>query len=645
MKPNILQFILIVIVFCFAQTAVAQSGFDLNLLGSYNTGIFDEGAAEISSYDPGSNRLFFTNADDNSVVILDLSHPSSPTEVITIDMDPYGGGVNSVDVYLGLVAVAVEADPKTDPGSVVFFDVDGNFINSVEAGALPDKLTFSPDGSKVIVANEGEPSDDYTVDPEGSVSIIDVSGDISAISSAQVSTADFTSFNGQEASLIADGVRIFGPGATAAQDIEPEYITVSPDGSTAYVTLQENNAIGVIDIATATVTDIFPLGYIDHSLAGNELDASDDDGMINIRNWPVRGLFMPDAIASYEVNGTTYLVTANEGDAREYEYEVDGEDVVAFIDESRIEDIELDPSIFTEADLQTDAKLGRLNITTALPDTNAAGEYQTLYSFGTRSFSIWNADDGSLVFDSGSQFETRLASLLPENFNSDNSENNSFDSRSDAKGPEPEAVTIATYGGKIYALIGLERVGGLMIYDVTDPMNPEYITYSTSRDFSVADFDEDIIEGLQDTNDDVAVAAILESVIESGPESITFIKQGESTSANPLFVVSNESTGSITIYEADIASDAATLYFSEYGEGSSNNKYLEIYNPTSETVDLTDYAFPNGNNDVDVPGSFEFWNYFPDGAEIGPGDVYIIAHPSAEQEILDLADYTWQVFK
>lgn len=165
-------------VFCVAQTAVAQSGFDLNLLGTYNTGIFDEGAAEISAYDPGSNRLLFTNADENSVVILDLSDPANPTEVTTINMDTYGGGVNSLDVYLGTVAVAVEADPKTDPGSVVFFDVDGNFISSVVAGALPDKLAFTPDGTKVVVANEGEPSDDYTVDPEGTVSIIDVSGDV-----------------------------------------------------------------------------------------------------------------------------------------------------------------------------------------------------------------------------------------------------------------------------------------------------------------------------------------------------------------------------------------------------------------------------------------------------------------------------------
>ncbi|MEQ8524570.1 choice-of-anchor I family protein [Gracilimonas sp.] len=645
MKTNTIRLALLAFSLLFSGSVLAQqSSFDLTLLGTYKTGIFDEGAAEISAYDPGSKRLFFTNADANTIVILDLSDPSNPAEVSTIDLDTYGGGVNSVDVYNGIVAVAVEADPKTDPGAVVFFDKDGTFISSVQVGALPDMLTFTPDGSKVVVANEGEPSDDYTIDPEGSISIIDVSGDLSAVSATEVTTADFTSYNAQKATLIADGVRIFGPNASVAQDIEPEYITVSEDGSMAYATLQENNAIAVINLTTGVIDDIYALGYIDHSLTGNELDASDDDDKINIQNWPVRGLFMPDAIASFEVGGTTYLVTANEGDAREYEYENSfGNDTLAYAEEARVEDIELDPSIFTNAaELQNDTTLGRLNITTALADTNANGQYQTLYSFGTRSFTIWNAGDGSRVFDSGSQFEMKLAELIPDNFNSDNTENGSFDSRSDAKGPEPEAVTIATYAGKIYAMIGLERVGGIMVYDVTDPMNPEYVTYSTSRDFSIATFTEDDIEELDDLNDNAGIAAILSSVVESGPESITFIKQGASTSAKPLFVVSNEITGTITVYEADIASDAAPLFFSEYGEGSSNNKYLEIYNPTEQIVSLSEYAFPNGNNTVDIPGSFEFWNYFPEGAEIAPGDVYVIAHPSADAKILAEADFTWQ---
>jgi 2',3'-cyclic-nucleotide 2'-phosphodiesterase (5'-nucleotidase family)/PKD repeat protein len=551
MKKNKLFFALVAfLLFSIQQIFAQQSNFDLTLLGTYQTGVFDEGGAEISAYDAATNRLYFTNADANTIVILDLSNPANPSEISAINLDSYGDGVNSVAVKEGLIAVAVQADPVTDPGSVVFFDMDGNYISDVQVGALPDMVTFTPDGSKAIVANEGEPNDDYSIDPEGSISIIDLSGDVSTISSNEVNTADFMDFNSQESTLVENGVRIFGPNASVAQDLEPEYITVSSDGQTAFATLQENNAVAVVNLVQNEIESIIPLGFKDHSIAGNGFDASDKDGEINIQNWPVFGMYMPDAIDSYEVNGTTYLVTVNEGDAREYEFENDlGEDVLAFGEEERVADLDLDPSFFPNAaELQGDSALGRLTVSTALADTNDLGQYQTLYSFGARSFTIWNADDGSLVFDSGNEIETKIAELLPTNFNSDNTENDSFDSRSDAKGPEPEAITIATYAGITYALIGLERVGGVMIYDISDPLNPEYISYKSSRDFTVAEFTEDNIEALDDAGNSTAIASILSNVVESGPESITFIKGTENKSAQNLMVVSNESTGSITIY-------------------------------------------------------------------------------------------------
>ncbi len=241
-----------------------MSAIQLTSLSTYASGLLDEGAAEIVAYDPETQRLFVTNAEANTVDVLNTLDPSDPTK---IDLTKIGeiklsAGVNSVAVKNGLVAVAVEADVKQDPGQVVFFDSDGNPINVavdddgnpinyVTVGALPDMVTFTPDGTKVLVANEGEPNDEYTDDPEGSVSIIDLSG---GVGSATVTTADFTAFNSQMKELQAAGVRIFGPDATVAEDLEPEYITVSEDGKTAWIALQENNALAVLDLDPTSVT-------------------------------------------------------------------------------------------------------------------------------------------------------------------------------------------------------------------------------------------------------------------------------------------------------------------------------------------------------------------------------------------------------
>ncbi|NQU25441.1 MAG: bifunctional metallophosphatase/5'-nucleotidase, partial [Candidatus Nealsonbacteria bacterium] len=196
----------------------------INPIGTYETGIYDEGAAEIVAHDPVTQRLFVVNGDATAIDVLDISDPTTPTAVDVLDVSPYGDAPTSVAVSDGLVAVSVKADPETNPGQVAFFTTAGDFVNSVEVGACPDMLTFTPDGAKVLVANEGQPSDDYTIDPEGSVSIVDVSG---GASNATVTTADFTAFNGQVDELRAAGVRIFAPGASVAEDVEPEYIAVS----------------------------------------------------------------------------------------------------------------------------------------------------------------------------------------------------------------------------------------------------------------------------------------------------------------------------------------------------------------------------------------------------------------------------------
>ena len=291
-----------------------------------------------------------------------------------------------------------------------------------------------------LTANEGEPDDDYIIDPEGSVSIIKIKkGGAAKLKQKNVKTASFAPFNSIKDDLVAAGVRIFGPGASVAKDLEPEFLTVDKGSKTAWVTLQENNAIAEIDIKKAKVKKIFALGTKDHSVVGNGLDASNKDDEINIAPWPVHGLYQPDSIASYQVKGVTYLVTANEGDARDYD---------GFSEEARVKDLVLDPTAFPDAaTLQLEENLGRLKTTTADGDTDGDGDFDELFSYGARSFSIWTTD-GDLVFDSGDEFEATTAFKFPFDFNSTNDENDSFDNRSDDKGPEPEGVVLGEIGKK-----------------------------------------------------------------------------------------------------------------------------------------------------------------------------------------------------
>jgi hypothetical protein len=503
-----------------------KSSLSLEAIGQYQTGAFDESAAEIVAHDARNQRIFVINAASATVDVLDINDPANPTKMGEIDVSGIGSGVNSVAIYKNLIAVAVESNPKQDQGSVAFYDATSlTLINTVPAGALPDMVTFTPNGRFVLVANEGEPNDDYTVDPEGSISIIDLRN---GVMHATVATADFRAWNGMEDNLRAQGVRIFGPGASASQDFEPEYITVSKNSQTAWVALQEANALAVVDIKTATVTDILPLGTKDHMLPGNTFDASNRDGMINITNWPTRGMYMPDAIASYSFRGRTYIVTANEGDSRDYD---------GFSEEVRVKDLELDPVVFPNAaELQKDENLGRLKTTIANGDIDGDGKFEEIYSYGARSFSIWNSK-GELVYDSGADFENITAATIPADFNSNNDENGSFDSRSDDKGPEPEGVALGKIGSRTIAFIGMERVGGVMAYDVSNPKKVRFLNYINNRDFSV------------DAEIDGATNPL---VGDLGPEGLVFIHASKSPNGKPMLVVGNEVSGTTTLFEVEV---------------------------------------------------------------------------------------------
>ena len=313
-------------------------------LGSHQTGIYNQVAAEISAYDPGSQRLFVTNSADGTLDVLDASDPGHPVKAGAIDLSAYGGDPTSVAVDGGRVAVAVVAETKTNPGKVVFFDTDGDELGVVTVGALPDMLVFTPNGRQLLVADEGEPNDDYTVDPDGTVAIIDLPANDRRLGDASVTLAGFGAF---AASELDPSIRVFGPGSSLAHDLEPEYVTVSHDSRTAWVSVQEANALAELDLAQRRIVALHGLGFKDHSLEANALDASDRDGpangrAVNIRAWPVLGMYQPDAIASYHVEGETYVVTANEGDARDYD---------GFAEEIRVgaADYKLDPTAFPNA--------------------------------------------------------------------------------------------------------------------------------------------------------------------------------------------------------------------------------------------------------------------------------------------------------
>ena len=953
----------------------AQDAFDLSVLGTYQSGIFDEGAAEIVAYDPATQRLFTTNADANNVTIISIADPANPDSVGSIDMSPYGAGLTSLKVVNGLVAVASEADSVAGNGSLTFFNAaDGSFVSTVEVGVLPDMVQVNAAGTKVLTANEGQPSDDYTVDPEGSVSIVDISG---GAESPTVTNVTFESFNDKKAALENRGIRIFGPNATVAQDLEPEYITIAGNDSIAYVACQENNALAVINIETGTVLDILALGYKDHyagqpvleefflnelidlpslgtpvgqdddvkvsgfsglffdaansssseyvfyvipdrgpnegtvsgsaagtsqnlrpfkipdyqarivkftmdpvskaisfsaedqifltqsdstpisgrgnipgfdevpvalemdtasadvvvdgrgfnfleydpfggdfegilrdgngdfwmcdeyrpaiyhfdasgllidrfvpegtsslgdsaqaegfygsetlpavyakrranrgfealaldtdegilyafiqspietpdrasvrnmsdvirilginpatgeavseyvyllernrdaglgnrvdkigdavytgngrfmvlerdsglpgdntsqkyvfeidlkyatnilgtelsnktessgpedktlemmtaddlaaadiaavfkrkvlnlpsigylpsdkpeglallpdgslavindndfGLAGagvtddislgiisfdgaNGFDASNRSAGIEITPRPTLGMYQPDAIASYEVDGITYIVTANEGDAREYEGEP------GFIEDTRVEDLTLDTLEFPNAAaLQAEENLGRLKTTDATGDLDGDGDFDRIFSYGARSFSIFD-QFGNQVFDSGDDFEQITAALEPLNFNSTNDENDSRKNRSDDKGVEPEAITLVERDGQVYALIGFERMGGIIVYNITDPTNPEYLSYVNNRDFS-ADAESPEVGDL-------------------GIEDIIYIDAEDSPSGSPLVVTANEVSGSVTVFGTAFEKEALSLRVIHNNDGES----------------------------------------------------------------------------
>ncbi|SDZ75599.1 ExeM/NucH family extracellular endonuclease [Rubrimonas cliftonensis] len=533
---------------------MAPLDISVNRIARFETGVFDGGGSEVVVHDGG--RFYSTNADANAIDIYTVADGKIGS--ISLAGVPNGGGVTSVAVKDGLIAAAVANADKTQNGFVALFDAADTSAPAavLEVGALPDMLTFTP-GGQIVVALEGEPADDGT-DPSGGVAVI--TPDASDLGASTVEIFDFTAFDGQEDALRAAGVRI-REGAAASVDFEPEYITVDPQTGNLFVTLQENNAVAVFDMTAKAFTAIQALGTVDHSIEGQGIDPSDRDDIVEVRTVPVQGMRMPDAIAAFVVDGQSYYATANEGDGREYDF---------YEDETRVEDIDLDPSSFQGlGQLQSDNGIGRLTVSAVDGDFDGDGDFDQLFSFGSRSFTIFDAD-GNVVFDSGDDFEQIIARDFPNRFNVNNDEPFDVDTRSDAKGPEPEAIAIAHVDGHTLALIGLERVNGVMVYDVTDPVNAVFLTYIDT----VVDGD-----GSNDT------ANLLLS--DLGPETIAVVSSDESESGLTEIAVANEISGSISVYTLEFVAPAPTfdLQVTEMWPGNDPGNNL-----TSDWFEVTNFG-------------------------------------------------------
>ncbi|XOV81300.1 MAG: choice-of-anchor I family protein [Aestuariibacter sp.] len=536
-----------------------------------------EGAAEIVQYHAATQMVYAINSaaaaptvemiDASGLTPVALSNPLTDLNLtsVALILESTANGIvlgspNSIAIYDDWMAVAVAADAHADNGVVLFYNGVNSavpvFVKAVTVGNLPDMLTFTPDGSRVIVANEGEPSGDYSVDPEGSVSVIEMTDGMPSDTATQIT---FSAFNGMQASLEAQGMHFPNPdgrtingnliSTTVAQDLEPEYIAAI--NNTAYVALQENNGLAIIDLTDNSV-EIVGLGFKDWS---DYLIDTYEDGTVSFGQYDnLFGVYMPDTIAAYEWKGAEFVLTANEGDAREYFFDTldangnqsealceaaGGQDFdeddgcLSYTDETQGRKLDYDTGSELESLAGDDPEdvdfaafpLGRLNVTSELGDTDGDGNHEQLYAYGARSFTIWDSN-GLVVFDSGDDFERITASVHGDLFNNNDDENEG-DARSSNKGPEPEALTIGQVGDRTYAFIGLERMGGIFVYDITNPYDAGFVEYVNNRDLT---------EGADITGD-------------SAPEGMVFVAAENSPTGQALLVVGNEVSGTVTIWQ------------------------------------------------------------------------------------------------
>ena len=527
--------------------------------GQYNV---DGGVMEIVAYNQATEWAYAINGQSGKLAAIPLAGltAGAHVEALTgteIDVKALVEAEDSTFQYGDMTSVAISPDSTTlaaalqaqgsnDAGRVALFtcEEDGTLTLEalVETGAQPDMVTFAGDGV-VLTADEGEPREGYgedIADPKGSVTVVDVE--------AQESTVvDFSAFDSQRDQLAEDGI-VLKKGSAPSVDLEPEYIAVS--GGKAYVTLQENNAIAVLDIESQAFEGVYSAGFEDHSTTAIDLDKKDDaydpqtyESLLGIR--------MPDGIAAFTVEGTTYLVTANEGDAREWGDEDQG-------------------TFYLSEDERDFGEEGVTSPTGAITGENSGLEGKVVffktedfdgldpekdYVFGGRSFTVFQATENGLeeVFTSGDDFEALTAQYVPEYFNASN-DNAVLDDRSGKKGPEAESVTVGTVDGKTYAFVALERTGGVMAYDVTDPEAITFVNYVNTRDFGTT------VEGSEEYED-----GELDKWVTGGdvaPEGLLFLDAASSPNGEPMLLAACEVSGTVAVYQLG-SEDLTVLPFTD----------------------------------------------------------------------------------
>ena len=545
----------------------ANSALNINLIGrAVLNAQSPEGAAEIVAYQASKKWIYAINSSGDEAVVNIIPADTFDTAALVKDNEGIvtatnlasaitlslnentPGDANSIaiDANNQLLAVAMAATSVGEAGQIAFYNISGDtpvFIKNVIVGALPDMVTFSHDGAKVVVANEGEPNGDYSIDPEGTISIIDINNGTIADTALSI---NFQAYNNKQAELEAQGLVFANPtgrtingnliNTTVAMDLEPEYVSISKDNKYAYVSIQENNALAIINLEDNSL-ELKGLGFKDWS--NLQFDASDKDGGVNFKSYPgLYGMYQPDTIASFSWKGANFIVSANEGDAREYFFDASDEadciaqggldydakdGCLAYIDESRVEDLALAANFdYLNND---DNDIGRLKVTTVKGDKNNDGQYESLYAYGARSFTIWDSN-GLVVFDSGDQIARVTASVHGNAFNN-NEDENKGDTRSDDKGAEPEALTLGEVGDRLFAFVGLERMGAIMVFDITNPYDVKFQDYFYNRG----------LEPSADITGDLA------------PEGMTFVPAAQSATNEALLIIGNEISGSIAVWE------------------------------------------------------------------------------------------------
>ena len=514
-----------------------NSSLDITMSAHYTSGSFnaDGGVMEIVAYNKANGHAYAVNGQDGVLASIDIA--GGDTELSSVDIDVKALVSDSDFTYGDMTSVAVSPDGSLiatvlqdadydEEGRIALFssDSDGSIelLKVYEAGIQPDMVTFSPDGRYVLTADEGEPREGYDEDdPEGSVTVVSLEDDI-------VSVIGFEAFDNPLArkALVDKGI-IMQKGTVPSEDFEPEYIAVG--NNKAYITLQEANAVAVLDLDSMLFTGVYTVGLEDYSIVPVDIDKKDD--AYNPRTYEtLRGIRMPDGIAYFSVDGNDYIVTANEGDAREWGDYLNE-------DERDFGDGNVSPTgAITAENAGLDGKVVFL----------ASDDYDGLdngidYLYGGRTMTIFRVDDNGLeeVFTTADDAERITYSYLPEYYNASN-DNAVLDDRSGKKGPEAEAVTVGEVNGRIYAFLALERTGGIIIYDVTDPENSEYVNYINTRDFtSIVSGSEIYEDGELDkwvTGGDVA------------PEGLAFVSAEDSPSGDALLIAAFEVSGTVAVY-------------------------------------------------------------------------------------------------